>query len=75
MNHVMSVVVQIANFIPARGLRHRQFVCFLGANYISACLPCQTDMRWHSRGAVLKPFIELRNEICGVYGEKRQTSK
>ena len=62
----MSVVVQTVNFIRARGLNHRQFDCFLS----DKGLPYQTDVRWLSRGAVLKRFFELREEI-GQFLEKK----
>uniref|UniRef100_A0A0E9XBG8 HAT C-terminal dimerisation domain-containing protein n=1 Tax=Anguilla anguilla TaxID=7936 RepID=A0A0E9XBG8_ANGAN len=63
MDHVMSVVVKTVNFIRARGLNHRQFDTFLSDNVIHAGLPYHTDVRWLSRGAVLKRFFELRGEI------------
>lgn len=70
MDHVMSVVVKTVNFIRARGLNHRQFDTFLSDNDIHAGLPYHTDVRWLSRGAVLKRFFELRGEI-GQFMEKK----
>lgn len=63
MDHVMDIVVRTVNFIRARGLNHRQFDCFLSDNNIPHGLPYHTDIRWLSRGAVLKRFFELREEI------------
>lgn len=66
----MSVVVKTVNFIRSRGLNHRQFDCFLSDNDITTGLPYHTEVRWLSRGAVLKRFFELRGEI-GQFMEKK----
>ena len=50
--------------VRARCLNHRQFVCFFTVDYIPAGLPCHTEVRWLSQGAVLKRFIEIRKEIA-----------
>ena len=70
MDHIMSVVVKTVNFIRARGLNHRQFDTFISDNDIHAGLPYHTDVRWLSRGAVLKRFFELRGEI-GKFMEQK----
>ena len=64
MDHVMRVVFNTVNFIRARGLNHRQFDAFLLENDIDHGLPYHTDVRWLSRGAVLKHFYKLRTEIA-----------
>ncbi|KAJ3587789.1 hypothetical protein NHX12_022571 [Muraenolepis orangiensis] len=64
MDHVMRVVIDTVNFIRARGLNHRQFSAFLLENDIHHGLPYHTDVRWLSRGAVLKHFYKLRTEIA-----------
>ena len=66
----MSVVVQNVHFIRARGLNHRQFDCFLSDNGIPAGLPYHTEVRWLSRGPVLKRLFELREDI-GQLMEKK----
>lgn len=70
MAHVMDVVVSTVNFIRARGLNHRQFNCFLEESENPRGLPYHTDVRWLSRGTVLKRFFELRCEIQIFMGEK-----
>ena len=62
MDHVMDVVIKTVNFIRARGLNHRQFNSLLEEIHTNG-LPYHTDVRWLSRGVVLKRFYELRSEI------------
>ncbi|KAE8280213.1 General transcription factor II-I repeat domain-containing protein 2 [Larimichthys crocea] len=65
MDHIMSTVTQVVNFIKAKGLNHRQFKSFLeelGADHSD--MPYHTEVRWLSRGKVAKRFFELREEIC-----------
>ena len=64
MKHVMEVVFNTVNFIRARGLNHRQFDQLLNDDDISYGLPYHTEVRWLSRGVVLKRFFELRKEIA-----------
>ncbi|XP_019748223.1 general transcription factor II-I repeat domain-containing protein 2-like [Hippocampus comes] len=70
MDHVMEVVVRTVNFIRARGLNHRQFDSFLSDCNIIHGVPYHTNVRWLSRGAVLKRFFDLRDEI-GQFMEKK----
>lgn len=62
--HVMDFVFKNVNFIRSRGLKHRQFQAFLeemDADFGDVLY--HTDVRWLSRGSVLKRFVALRNEI------------
>ena len=70
MDHVMEVVVRTVNFIRARGVTHRRFDCLLSDSNITHGLPYHTEVRWLSRGAVLKRFFHLREEI-GQFMEKK----
>ncbi|KAJ3601237.1 hypothetical protein NHX12_032210 [Muraenolepis orangiensis] len=63
MDHVMEVVVRTVNFIRSRGLNHRQFDKLLSDSNITHSLPYHTEVRWLSRGAVLRHFFDLREEI------------
>ena len=64
MREVMDVVVKTANFFRSRGLTHRQFKSFLAdMNSEYGELLYHTEIRWLSRGNVLKRFFALRNEI------------
>ncbi|XP_026326221.1 general transcription factor II-I repeat domain-containing protein 2-like [Hyposmocoma kahamanoa] len=65
LQHVMDVVVKTINFIRSRGLNHRQFKGFLdeiSAEYNDVTYYC--EVRWLSKGKMLKRFYELRNEIA-----------
>ena len=64
MNNVMIIVVKAVNFIRSRALNHRQFKSFLEAmesEYDEFLY--HTDVRWLSRGNVLKRYFALREEI------------
>lgn len=69
MSHVMDVVIKTVNFIRARGLKHRQFNSLLEEIHAHG-LPYHTEVRWLSRGLVLKRFYELRSEIKMFMHEK-----
>lgn len=61
----MSTITRVINFIRAKGLNHCQFKSFLeefGSEYRD--VPYHTEVRWLSRGKVLKRCFELREEIC-----------
>ncbi|XP_071060599.1 general transcription factor II-I repeat domain-containing protein 2A-like [Pseudochaenichthys georgianus] len=63
-DNVMSVVVKCINHIRSRGLKHRQFRAFLEeieSEYEDVLY--FTEVRWLSRGNVLKRFFELRTEL------------
>lgn len=62
--NVMSVVVKCINQIRSRGLKHRRFRAFLEemeSEYGDVLY--FTEVRWLSRGNVLKRFFELRAEV------------
>ena len=61
----MSVVVKTVNFIRARGLNHRQFTSFLlDLDTEYGELLYHTEVRWLSRGNVLRRLFSLRQEIA-----------
>ncbi|CAK6444616.1 unnamed protein product [Pipistrellus nathusii] len=64
MDHVMNVVVNSVNWICSRGLNHSEFTTLLYE------LDCQygsllyyTEIKWLSRGLVLKRFFESLEDI------------
>nr|XP_025720486.1 general transcription factor II-I repeat domain-containing protein 2 isoform X3 [Callorhinus ursinus] len=64
MDHVMSVVVNSVNWICSRGLNHSEFTTLLyelDSQYGS--LLYYTEIKWLSRGLVLKRFFESLEEI------------
>ena len=72
MDHVMDVVVKCVNEIRTKALKHPQFQIFLeevGAKYGDLIYHC--DVRWLSRGKVLKRFKNLLKEFCQFLLEKQ----
>ena len=65
MNRVMNTVVQTINKIKSKALKHRQFGKLLkdiGEHYED--LSYYTEIRWLSRGRMLRRFFELRANIA-----------
>ena len=68
---VMNIVVSTVNYIRKNALAHRQFKIFLeecDAEYGDVIY--FSEVRWLSRGVVLKRFFILRNEINIFMSEK-----
>ncbi|XP_001494185.1 general transcription factor II-I repeat domain-containing protein 2 isoform X1 [Equus przewalskii] len=64
MDHVMSVVVSSVNWICSRGVNHSEFTTLLYEldSQYGSLLYC-TEIKWLSRGLVLKRFFESLEEI------------
>ncbi|XP_076684327.1 general transcription factor II-I repeat domain-containing protein 2-like isoform X2 [Andrena cerasifolii] len=64
LQHVMSVILRITNYIRSNDLKHKRFKTFL--NDIESEhgeLLLHTKVRWLSPGEILDQFFHLRNEI------------
>uniref|UniRef100_A0A671TSU0 Uncharacterized protein n=1 Tax=Sparus aurata TaxID=8175 RepID=A0A671TSU0_SPAAU len=71
---VMKVVVSCINFIRANGLKHRKFQAFLTElESAHGDVLYHTEVRWLSRGRVLKRFYELLPEINAFLLTKGKT--
>ncbi|XP_033971718.1 general transcription factor II-I repeat domain-containing protein 2-like [Trematomus bernacchii] len=71
---VMKVVVSCINFIRAKGLKHRQFQQFLSElESAHGDVLYYTEVRWLSRGRVLRRFYELLPEINAFLHSKDKT--
>ncbi|KAK0138753.1 General transcription factor II-I repeat domain-containing protein 2 [Merluccius polli] len=73
MGNVMTVVTKTVNFIRSRGLNHRQFRALL-EELNSECedVPYHTEVRWLSRGKVLRRFYDTRVEIARFMESKQK---
>ena len=69
MKSVMEIVVKTINYIRARGLNHRQFLLDEMESQYGDLL-YYTELRWLSRGAMLRHFYELREEVNHFMVEK-----
>ncbi|XP_069498922.1 general transcription factor II-I repeat domain-containing protein 2-like [Ambystoma mexicanum] len=70
---VMTIVVSCVNFIRAHALKHRQFQEFLSelnADYGDVLY--HTEVRWLSRGRVLKRFYDLLPQITAFLLSKNK---
>lgn len=64
-----TTTANTVNLIRSRGLNHRQLDKLLRDGNITHSLPYHTEVRWFSRGTVLRHFFDLQEEI-GQYMEK-----
>ena len=76
MEHVMSSIKQVFNFITAKGLNHRQFKSFLKElDSKFRDLPYHTEVRWLSRRKVLSRCFETREETFQFMESKEDTAE
>ena len=64
LKDVMEIIVKSVNFIRSRGLNHRQFqelVKEMNSEYGDLLYYC--EVRWLSRGAMLKRVYDLKGEL------------
>lgn len=73
LNHVVTVVTKVVNFIRGRALNHRQFVGFLKeieSDFNE--IPYYIEVRWLSIGKVLDRFQYLLDEIVSSLSIKEK---
>ncbi|VVC43270.1 Hypothetical protein CINCED_3A006807 [Cinara cedri] len=74
LKEIMTITVKIVNFIRARALNHRLFKVLcqkMGAEH--KVLLYHTEVRWLSRGQVVKRVYELREEISFFLVERQSS--
>ena len=68
---VMNQVIQVVNFIKSRPLQSRLFsqLCdSMDSDY--KCLLYHAEVRWLSKGKVLKRLVHLKNEVISFLDDK-----
>ncbi|XP_076645577.1 general transcription factor II-I repeat domain-containing protein 2-like [Halictus rubicundus] len=64
MSNVLPPIIKIVNFIRSRGVNHREFKEFLkDIENVYGDILFNTEVRWLSRGTMLKRVYDLKNEI------------
>ena len=72
LKDVLSTAIKVINFVRSRSLNHRIFKAFckeMGAEY--EMLLYHTEVRWLSRGQVLKRLFKLRTQVS-LFLEERE---
>ena len=65
IQYVLSPVIKAVNFSRARGLNHRQFQKFLNdLDTEHQDLTYFSEVRWLSKGSMLRRFCKLRKEVA-----------
>uniref|UniRef100_A0A8C4UDT3 Uncharacterized protein n=1 Tax=Falco tinnunculus TaxID=100819 RepID=A0A8C4UDT3_FALTI len=76
LDSVMKIVVSCVNFIRAHALNHRQFQEFLSElNVAYEDILYHTEVRWLSRGRVLKRFYDLLPQVYDFVLSKNKVLK
>ena len=67
LEDILDTTVKMVNFVKARPLNSRVFSapCNIGSNHVT--LLQHTEVRWLLRGKVFTNFLELRDQLKGLY--------
>jgi hypothetical protein len=73
--NVVKVVVSVGSFIPSHGLNHHQFqfLSEISAEFWDVFY--HAEVRWLSRGSMLKRFVALRLQIEVFMNENKFVAK
>ena len=77
LHDTLHAVIKCVNYIKARPLNQRLFSCLcneMGSDHTGLLLHVGREVRWFSKGQVLKRIVELQEEVITFLKKQKQTS-